>query len=109
MIRFRHDHPVIRKRLPDAVCGMEPIRSHEADALRPGNISHDTRTLCVSFAGYDKDKGRDDMVYLAVNTYWEDVTITLPDTRRAGFWYLYVNTYGDGQGRSLFRAGGSPD
>lgn len=102
MIRFRHDHPVIRKRLPDAVCGMEPIRSHEADALRPGNISHDTRTLCVSFAGYDKDKGRDDMVYLAVNTYWEDVTITLPDTRRAGFWYLYVNTYGDGQGRYCY-------
>ena len=98
MIQFRHDHPVIRKRLPDAVCGMEPIRFHEADASRSGNISHDTRTLCVSFAGYDEDKGRDDMVYLAVNTYWEDVTITLPDTRRAGFWYLYVNTFGDGQG-----------
>ena len=56
--------------------------------------------------GYDPEKGRDDMVYLAVNTYWEDVKITLPQLGRAGRWYLHVNTYGDGRGRYFYPEGG---
>ncbi len=42
------------------------------------------------------------MVYVAVNTYWEDVQITLPDVRCAGFWYLSVNTWGDEKGRYCY-------
>ena len=58
--------------------------------------------FATSFAGYDKEKGQDDVVYLAINTYWEDVEITLPKTNRAGYWYLSVNTYGDENGRYFY-------
>ncbi len=104
MIAFRMKHPVIRKRLPDAVCGMDPLHTHNINA-EDTNIPRDARTLAVCFAGYDKTKGRDDLVYVAVNTYWEDVHITLPNPRKAGQWYLCVNTYGDGYGRYFYPEG----
>ena len=104
MIHFRHKHPIIRKKLPDAVCGMEPIHTHNTNA-EDLTIPRDARTFSVSFAGYDKDRGYDDVLYVAVNTHWEDVSITLPWLSNAGFWYLSVNTYGDGQGRYFYPEG----
>ena len=104
MIDYRMKHPAIRRKLPKAVCGMEPIQTHDTHAEKT-TIERDARTLAVSFAGYDKEKGRDDLVYVAVNTYWEDVNITLPDLHRSGNWYLSVNTYGDGQGRYCYPEG----
>lgn len=104
MIDFRMKHPAIRKKLPNAVCGMEPLATHNVNA-NSRSIDWDAHTLAVSFAGYDKEKGRDDLVYVAVNAYWEDVAITLPDLHWGGNWYLSVNTYGDGQGRYCYPEG----
>lgn len=104
MIAYRHKHAVIRKKLPNAVCGMEPIHAHDVWAENT-NLPDGTRTFAVSFAGYDKKKGEDDLVYIALNTYWEDVEITLPDLHKRGFWYLSVNTYGDGEGRYCYPEG----
>lgn len=101
MIDFRHRHPVIRKKLPNAVCGMDSLHSYDVNAERMAR-QKDTRTLAVSFAGYDKERGQDDLVYIVVNTYWEDVKVKLPDLHRTGSWYLSVNTYGDGQGRYCY-------
>lgn len=104
MIRFRKNHPVIRKKLPDAVCGMAPLYIYGAVADgRP--VPKDSMLLGVCFAGYDKVKGRDDMVYLVLNTYWEDVNITLPSLNNSDYWYLCVNTYGDGLGRCFYLEG----
>lgn len=99
MIDFRHRHRIIREKLPDAVCGMEPLLAHGVYA-EDVNVPRDARTFSISFAGYDREKGRDDMVYVSVNTYWEDVEITLPQIK--GRWYLNVNTYGDGNGRYCY-------
>lgn len=104
MIAYRHKHAVIRKKLPNAVCGMEPIHAHDVWAENT-NLPDGTRTFAVSFAGYDKKKGEDDLVYIALNTYWEDVEITLPDLHKRGSWYLSVNTYGDGEGRYCYPEG----
>lgn len=104
MINYRHKHPVIRKKLPDAVCGMEPLHTHNIDA-QDMTIPQDTRTLSVSFAGYNRDTGKDDLVYVSVNTHWQDVTITLPELNHRGAWYLSVNTWGDGQGRYFYHEG----
>ena len=104
MIAYRHKHAVIRKKLPNAVCGMEPIHAHDVRAENT-NLPDGTRTFAVSFAGYDKKKGEDDLVYIALNTYWEDVKITLPDLHKRGSWYLSVNTYGDGEGRYCYPEG----
>lgn len=99
MIDFRHRHRIIREKLPNAVCGMEPLLAHGIYA-EDVNVPRDARTFSISFAGYDREKGRDDMVYVSVNTYWEDVEITLPQIK--GRWYLNVNTYGDGNGRYCY-------
>lgn len=104
MIDFRMKHPAIRKKLPNAVCGMDPLATHNINA-NSHSIDRDAHTLAVSFAGYDKEKGRDDLVYVAINAYWEDVAITLPDLHWGGNWYLSVNTYGDGQGRYCYPEG----
>lgn len=104
MIAYRHKHAVIRKKLSNAVCGMEPIHAHDVRAENT-NLPDGTRTFAVSFAGYDKKKGEDDLVYIALNTYWEDVEITLPDLHKRGSWYLSVNTYGDGEGRYCYPEG----
>ena len=104
MIAYRKAHPAIRKRLPDAVCGMEPVRIHDTQAEKL-SIAPDARTFAMSFAGYNRKKGQDDLVYVAINTYWEDVTITLPALKANGSWYLSVNTWGDGQGRYFYPEG----
>ena len=104
MIAFRKKHPVIHKQLPTSVCGMDPIHTHNLNAEET-DIPRDARTFCVSFAGYDKEKGKDDLIYVAVNTFWEDVTITLPNLHRRGAWHVSVNTYGDGNGHYCYPEG----
>ena len=104
MIAFRKKHPVIHTQLPTSVCGMDPIHTHNLNAEET-DIPRDARTFCVSFAGYDKEKGKDDLIYVAVNTFWEDVTITLPNLHGRGAWHLSVNTYGDGNGHYCYPEG----
>ena len=104
MIAFRKKHPVIHKQLPTSVCGMDPIHTHNLNAEET-DIPRDARTFCVSFAGYDKEKGKDDLIYVAVNTFWEDVTITLQNLHGRGAWHLSVNTYGDGNGQYCYPEG----
>ena len=104
MIAFRFRHPIIRRKLPDAVCGMDAIHTHNINAADV-TIPRDARTLSVSFAGYDAEKGEDDIIYLSVNTYWEDVEISLPTLTHGGAWYLCVNTFGDQYGRYCYPEG----
>ena len=59
----------------------------------------------MSFAGYDREHGRDDIVYIALNTFWENVEISLPRIYCSGSWYLSVNTYGDGEGHYFYPEG----
>ena len=104
MIQYRYRHPVIRKKLPDAVCGMESLRTHDVIAEET-NLPENAKTIAVSFAGYDEEKGADDLVYVAVNTYWEDVAITVPKLKGGLQWHVSVNTYGDGEGRYFYEEG----
>ena len=102
MIAYRFKHPVIRRELPRAVCGMDPIHAHDVNAERV-DMPNNVKTFATSFAGYDKEKGEDDVVYVAINTFWEDVEIALPNMNRAGYWYLSVNTYGDDNGKYFYQ------
>ena len=61
MIAYRKSHPVIHKKLPDAVCGIDPIHTHNITA-KEVDIPKDARTFSVCFAGYNKEIGRDDLV-----------------------------------------------
>ncbi len=102
MIAYRKRHSIIRKTLPNAVCGMDPLHTHDMQAEKM-DIPRDARVFSNSFAGYDRERGEDDVVYISLNTYWEDQYITLPHTGRVGNWYLSVNTYGDEHGRYFYQ------
>lgn len=103
MIHFRKKHTVIRKKLPEAVCGIGSLNTR--NEYGEENIEKEARMLAVSFAGYDSEKGKDDIVYVALNPYWENTRIFLPDLQGMETWYLCVNTYGDGTGRYFYPEG----
>ena len=102
MIRYRLTHPAIREELPRAVCGLESVRVYGADAAEGERPAPNAGTIGICFAGYDSKKGRDDLVYLALNVYWEDVRITLPDLKQTGDWHVAVNTFGNGEGKYCY-------
>ena len=104
MIHYRLKHPVIRKKLPDAICGMAPLRTHCTNP-EEADIPRDAMTFAVSFAGYNTETGKDDLVYVAINTYWEDVQVTVPELGHHCAWYLSVNTWGDENGRYFYPEG----
>ncbi|MEY8337480.1 alpha-amylase family glycosyl hydrolase [Lachnospiraceae bacterium 62-35] len=104
MIRYRLKHPVICKRLPNAICGMEPLRIYDITE-KISKLPKDSKTFSVCFAGYDKKQGIDDLVYVSVNSYWEEVTITLPHQHKPDAWYLSINTYGDENGKYCYSEG----
>lgn len=106
MIDYRKRHPIIRKKLPEAVCGMEPLQKHDINA-DIHDIPEGARTIGISMAGYNREEGRDDIIYIAINTYWEDVEITLPKLQ-SGAWRLSVDTYGDKKGRYFYPEGKEP-
>lgn len=106
MIDYRKKHAIIRKKLPDAVCGMAPLQCHDVDA-EIHDLPEGARTIGVSMAGYNREQGRDDIIYIAINTFWEEVEITLPKLQ-SGAWRLSVDTYGDKKGRYFYEEGKEP-
>lgn len=101
MIAFRRGHRVIRERLPRAVCGMDEMHIHPPDGELV-DIPRDAKIFSASFAGYDAQKGKDDLVYVTVNTHWESIPITLPRVWGRVGWHLCVNTNGDEKGRYCY-------
>lgn len=91
MIRFRKDHPVIRKDLEPSYLGVPAMSTH---GLTPDetNFSGDSHVVCVRFAGYDEATQKEDLIYLAVNSGWFPVTLTLPELPEHYKWKVAVNT-----------------
>ena len=91
MIQFRKDHPVIRKDLEPSYLGVPAMSTH---GLTPDetNFSGDSHVVCVRFAGYNEATQKEDLVYLAVNSGWFPVTLTLPELPEHYEWKVAVNT-----------------
>ena len=91
MIRFRKDHPVIRKDLEPSYLGVPAMSTH---GLTPDetNFSGDSHVVCVRFAGYNEATQKEDLVCLAVNSGWFPVTLTLPELPEHYKWKVAVNT-----------------
>ncbi len=109
MIAFRKDHPILRQKLPFAICGMEDMGYYDQYGNRTG-VPENTYTFQVVFAGYDKEKDRDDVICLALNTYWEPVSIRLPVSNQSirARWHLAVNTGGDAFGHTTWNKNRGP-
>ena len=84
MIKFRKEHNVIRKKSGYCSLGFPEMSIFEPN--------ESCRVLGVLFAGRTPEDDRDDIVYLALNVFWEDQTVTLPRLMSSCRWHLAVNT-----------------
>lgn len=91
MIHFRHKHPCIRKDLAPSLQGF-PFISQHGTVPWAEEITSDSKVLCTLFAGHDRTSNQDDIVYLAINPYWESISIRLPELQHGMHWYLAADT-----------------
>lgn len=96
MIAFRKKHEILRKNMSNGVLGFPDISFHTALPWSDEFNSYD-RYVGVMFAGKDTDD-RADIVYIASNSYWEELQITLPQLPEHMVWKLKVNTFQAEQG-----------
>lgn len=71
MIRLRKTHAVVRKFSGSCSLGLPEIMNLQPDGR--------TKVLTVIYAGRNKDDTKDDVVCLAINTFWEEQTCFLPE------------------------------
>ena len=90
MMQFRMDHPAVRGDLMPSRLGFPYISLHREQPWND-DITEDTHYLGVMFAGR-MDNEKEDIVYLAVNVYWEYVSIELPRLPEDKYWQVCVNT-----------------
>ena len=95
MIAIRRSHPVIRRETLSSSTGFPPVSVHGTEAWKGETTSY-THYVGIMYAG-KHDDGTEDIIYLAVNTYWEPLPITLPHLPEGFFWNLLADT-GRGSG-----------
>lgn len=90
MISFRKRHRPIRATTPSCSIGFPEVSVHGA---KPWNIEtgYDTHYIGVMYAG--KTGTADDILYIAINTYWETIWIELPSLPSGMAWKKTVNTF----------------
>jgi glycogen operon protein len=99
VIAFRKKHPVISRTLKPAHCGLAPVTCCGSD---PDNhvIGMGNKVLGILFAGRLPDDSGDDVVYMAINAYWEKQQIRLPALSGGLAWG--VNIYTDADDEQYF-------
>ncbi len=92
MIQFRKSHAVIRRNTSESSVGFPSVSLHEAQAWN-SDYQWDSHVIGVMFAGKNEKNGSDDIVFLAINSYWEDVTQHLPQLPPTMRWTVVVDTW----------------
>ncbi len=90
MIAIRRCHPVIRRETVPSSTGFPPVSVHGTEAWKNETAAY-THYIGIMYAG-KHDDGTEDIIYLAVNTYWEPLTIGLPKLPEGFCWNLLVDT-----------------
>lgn len=91
MIQFRKEHPAIRSSLLPAGIGFPAISFHTQRAW-DSNITRDSRYFGMMYAGRSTQDSVDDLVYVALNVFWEEQQVELPNLPDSLQWYLCVDT-----------------
>lgn len=89
MIQFRRAHPAIRNNLAPSDTGFPAVSIH-TNQPRDNSINQDTKCLAVCYAG-KTDQG-EDLVYVALNVFWEKQRFELPKLPNAYEWRRFVDT-----------------
>ena len=90
MISFRKNHDPIRKFTARCSYRFPEQSAHGVVPFEP-DFSGESHYIGIMYAG--RTEGRDDCIYMAINTYWEPLKITLPELPEYMRWYRVVDTY----------------
>ncbi len=90
MIAFRKQHAPVRMHTASCSYGFPELSAHDVIPWET-NFAADAHYTGIMYAG--RTDGEDDCVYLAVNTYWEPLTIRLPKLPLGACWYQAVDTF----------------
>lgn len=91
MIAFRKNHEVIRHATAPSGFGFPDTSIHNSLAWNDKFNDHD-HVIGVMFAGRDK-KGREDAVFIGINSYWEECPVELPALPEGYDWNIDFYTY----------------
>ena len=94
MIEFRDDHPSIRHNVSKSIFGLPKVSSHGYTPFM-NEYTWESKQAGVMYAGHSKSREKDDLVYACFNTWWEEITITIPQIEADGNWYVVLDTYAD--------------
>lgn len=96
MIWFRREHPAIRSDQEPSETGFPAVSIH-TDRAWDCSIDRETKALAVCYAG-KTDQGEEDLVYMALNVYWEEQSFELPKLPEGYEWNCFTDTALDGTG-----------
>ena len=91
MIKFRKCHPVLKDDTKPALCGF-PSSSKQGNVPWETNLSYESRVLGIMLAGRNEADDEDDIIFIAINAYWEKQNMTLPDLPKGLEWRMVANT-----------------
>lgn len=94
MISFRKKHDIIRGATLPSDCHYPDISFHGTTAWND-NYTWDTHEIGVMFAGKNKNSSKDDIIYIAINSFWEKKEFELPNLKNNYSWDTVINTYKD--------------
>ena len=97
MIWFRREHPAIRSDQEPSATGFPAVSVH---TNRPwdSTIGSETKALAICYAG--KAAQGEDLVYMALNVYWEGQKFELPKLPDGYEWRCFADTALDGTGKA---------
>ena len=97
MIWFRREHPAIRSDQKPSATGFPAVSVH---TNRPwdSTIGSETKALAICYAG--KTVQGEDLVYMALNVYWEGQKFELPKLPDGYEWRCFADTALDGSGEA---------
>ncbi len=91
MIALRKAHPCITENLEPASTNFPAVSIHNAFPWHT-DCHPDTRVIGILFSGKHPKTGADDMVFLGINTFWENQKIQMPDLPEHLYWHIACNT-----------------
>lgn len=92
MIQFRKEHEILHHKCSSCRIGFPDISFH---GIKPWveEFSYIDKYIGIMFAGREAKTQKDDIIYLAINAYWESLEVTLPELPLGMHWYMVCNTY----------------
>lgn len=84
MTRFRKEHPILSRFTGSSCMGYPEIQVT--------GVEEGCKVLRIMFAGRDRSGEKEDIVYLAVNVFWEEQGFWLPELPNGMNWYVAADT-----------------